>query len=267
MLQALVELIETHFAHLPDYRKASPNQTYSVSDAALSAFAVFMMQAPSFLAQQRDLQRSKGWNNAQSLFGVHEIPSDNQIRDILDPIAPSYLSKLFWEVYEQLQASQFLTQHTGIAGTHLCALDGVYYFSSNKIHCANCTHQEHEGQVSDNHGAIAPVLVAPGSPQVFTLEPEFIQPQDGSAKQDCELNATKRPALGELQPRVCCGAMAHACPPGARPFWPTICTVNSPCVSWCRSCTTTAFWFACLNPIRHSTPKSSYWRRRVCWTA
>jgi hypothetical protein len=125
MLQALVELIETNFAELPNYRKPSPNLKYSVRDAALSAFAVFMMQAPSFLAQQRDLQRTKGQNNAQSLFGVHAIPSDNQIRDILDPIAPSYLSKLFWQVYEQLQASQLLSGHTGIAGTLLCALDGV----------------------------------------------------------------------------------------------------------------------------------------------
>ena len=192
MLQALVELIKTNFAELPNYRKPSPNLKYSVRDAALSAFAVFMLQAPSFLAQQRDLQRTKGQNNAQSLFGVHEIPSDNQIRDTLDPIAPSYLSKLFWEVYEQLQASQLLRQHTGIAGTLLCALDGVYYFSSHQIHCPNCTHQEHDGQLSYHHSAIAPVLVAPGAPQVFTLEPEFIQPQDGSEKQDCELNATKR---------------------------------------------------------------------------
>jgi hypothetical protein len=68
----------------------------------------------------------------------------------------------------------------------------VYYFSSHQIHCPNCTHQEHDGQLSYHHSAIAPVLVAPGAPQVFTLEPEFIQPQDGSEKQDCELNATKR---------------------------------------------------------------------------
>ena len=192
MLQALIDRIEQQFAALPDFRKASPHQSYSVRDAALSAFAVFMMQAPSFLAQQRDLQRSKGRNNAQSLFGVHQIPSDNQIRNILDPIAPSHLSGLFWEVYAQLQAAQLLTRHTGIAGTHLCALDGLYYFSSRKLHCPNCTRQQHEGYVSYSHGVIAPVLVAPASPQVFTLEPEFIQPQDGSEKQDCELNASKR---------------------------------------------------------------------------
>ena len=87
MLQALIELIGTQVAQLPDDRKPSPNQKFQVRDAALSALAVFMMQSPSFLAQQRDMQRSKGRNNAQSLFGVHQIPSDNQIRNILDPIA------------------------------------------------------------------------------------------------------------------------------------------------------------------------------------
>lgn len=42
------------------------------------------------------------------------------------------------------------------------------------------------------HTAITPVLVAPGETRVLVLEPEFIQPQDGEEKQDCERNAGKR---------------------------------------------------------------------------
>lgn len=192
MFQAMVDVIGAHLSQLPDYRKDSPNRKYTVRDAALSAFAVFMMQSPSFLTHQRDMQRTKGRNNAQSLFGVHQIPSDNQIRNILDPIAPSQVSGVFWQLYERLQSSQLLAQHTGIAGTWLCALDGVTYFSSSKLHCAQCTQREHEGRIHYSHGMIAPVLVAPGVPHVFSLEPEFIQPQDGSEKQDCEQNATRR---------------------------------------------------------------------------
>jgi hypothetical protein len=37
-----------------------------VKDVALSAFSVFSLQFPSFLAHQRDLQRSKGKNNAKN---------------------------------------------------------------------------------------------------------------------------------------------------------------------------------------------------------
>lgn len=36
------------------------------------------------------------------------------------------------------------------------------------------------------------MLVAPNSKQVYPLAPEFIVPQDGSEKQDCEWNAAKR---------------------------------------------------------------------------
>ena len=35
----------------------------------------------------------------------------------------------------------------------------------------------------------APVIVAPGENRVIALEPEFVQPQDGCEKQDCELLA------------------------------------------------------------------------------
>lgn len=39
---------------------------------------------------------------------------------------------------------------------------------------------------------IAPVLVALGRTEVIALEPEFIWPQDGSEKEDCEQNTIKR---------------------------------------------------------------------------
>ena len=192
MFQALLNRCRDHFAQLPDYRKPSPNLKYTVQDAALSAFAVFLMQSPSFLAHQRDMQRTKGRNNAQSLFGVQRIPSDNQIRNILDPIAPAHLGDVFWQIYAQLDTAQLLKTHTGIAGNLLCALDGVQYFSSQTIACANCTHHQHEETLTYSHSLIAPVLVAPESPTVFNLEPEFMQPQDGHDKQDCEQAAAKR---------------------------------------------------------------------------
>ena len=191
-MQSLVDLIGTQLGQLPDHRKASPNRQYEMRDAALSALAVFMLQSPSFLSQQRDMQRSKGRNNTQSLFGVHDIPSDNQIRKLLDPVAPSHLSGLHWGVFEPLKAGPLLERHTGIAGTWLCALDGVHYFSSEKIHCVNCTRQEHASGVRYSHSMVAPALVAPEAAHVFALEPEFVLPQDGSQKQDCEQNATRR---------------------------------------------------------------------------
>ena len=92
---------------LPDYR-TRPNRIYNLADAALGAFAVFFVQSPSFLAHQRDMQRVRGQNNAQSLFGVDQVPSDGQIRNLLDPIAPEHLTPPFWLVFEQLRDGDYL---------------------------------------------------------------------------------------------------------------------------------------------------------------
>ena len=74
----------------------------------MSAFAVFYMQSPSFLAHQRDMQRQRGQNNAQSLFGVAQIPSDSQLRNLLDPLDPAGLQSPFWAIYAQLEAGGHL---------------------------------------------------------------------------------------------------------------------------------------------------------------
>lgn len=55
-----------------------------MEDQALSAFRVFFTPKTSCLVYQRMMEGSKGKSNAQSLFGVHEIPSENHIRDLLD---------------------------------------------------------------------------------------------------------------------------------------------------------------------------------------
>jgi hypothetical protein len=187
----MVQQVRANFAGLPEHRSGQ-NTTYAIQDAAASAFSVFFMQSPSFLAHQRDMQRRQGRNNAATLFGVEQIPSDPQIRNLLDPIAPDYLRAPYWAIFEQLQAEGHLHRHVGYGQTLLIALDGTYYFSSQKIHCENCTVHTHGQQVRYSHAAVTPVLVAPGQSAVIPLEPEFILPQDGSEKQDCEQQAVKR---------------------------------------------------------------------------
>lgn len=78
-------------------------------------------------------------------------------------------------------------------GRLLVALDGTEYFSSQKLCCQQCSSRTHKnGSVTYSHSAIVPVIVAPGKEQVIALAPEFITPQDGSDKQDCEQVAAKR---------------------------------------------------------------------------
>lgn len=176
---------------LPDYR-TRPNTIYELSDAALGAFAVFFMQSASFLAYQRDMQRAHGHNNAQSLFGIDEVPSDPHIRNLLDPIAPEHFAGPFWRIFEHLRDGDYLPAYQGHLGGWLLAVDGTDYFSSQKIHCPHCTVRVVNERTHYSHTLVAPLLVAPDQARVIALEPEFVRPQDGVAKQDCELRAAER---------------------------------------------------------------------------
>ena len=86
----LVEFFRSVVERFPD--KRTGDITYAMADAALGAFSVFFTQSPSFLDFQRTLQVAKGCNNALTLFGVTQIPSDNQIRNLLDPVPPWWRS-------------------------------------------------------------------------------------------------------------------------------------------------------------------------------
>ena len=189
----LQAILRQHTAVLPDYLKPSPNTCYTIQDAALGAFGLFFTQSPSFLEYQRRLQHRKGHNKAQTLFGVTQIPCDNQIRNLLDPVAPHHLTPIFLEVFEHLNQDRRLEPLRVLDNQLLVALDGTQYFSSKAIHCDNClTRQLANGQTLYSHPAITPVVVSPGHAQVIALPPQYIMPQDGHDKQDCEQAAGKR---------------------------------------------------------------------------
>ena len=176
----------------PD-RRTGENTRYSMADIGLSAFSVFFTQSPSFLSAQTTLAKAKGRSNAQSLFQIQDIPCDNQIRQTLDPVAPDKLFPLYDQVYQALLQADLLESFRAVHQTLLLALDGTWYFSSQNIHCPQCCSLEHQsGAITYYHSAVTPVIVAPGQPQAIALRPEFITPQDGHTKQDCEIAAAKR---------------------------------------------------------------------------
>lgn len=61
--QEMLEGLRQDLGRVPEHRTGS-NTRYEIADAGLSAFSVFYMQSPSFLAHQRDMQRKKGQTNA-----------------------------------------------------------------------------------------------------------------------------------------------------------------------------------------------------------
>jgi len=175
----LVEHLRLITEQFPDIR-VGDNTQYSMEDAAMGAFSVFFMQSPSFLDAQRSLQVSNGCNNAHTLFGLTQILSDNQTRNLLDPVPPSELFPVFSSIVDGLNEAGHLDIYRSINGDLLVAMDGTQYFASSRIHCDQCSAKHHKnGTTTYSHTAITPVIVAPGNPRVIPLEPEFITPQDG----------------------------------------------------------------------------------------
>ena len=192
-LNQIMKQFQTSWQNLPDHRKASNNTRYRIADAAVGAFSVFFMQSASFLAHQRDLNKRKGRDNVTRLFGVEQIPSDAQIRNLLDPILPEAFHGDFNWIQDELEKSGHLNEFKGYGETYAIAFDGVSFHSSDKIDCANCTHRrDRSGETHYYHSAIIPVMVQPDLSHVLSLPPECIVPQDGHDKQDCERAAVKR---------------------------------------------------------------------------
>jgi hypothetical protein len=184
---ALYELLREGFAKMPDHRDAK--STIPLPDALMSAFAMFSLKDPSLLAF--DERRSD--TNLKALFGIGRIPSDTQMREVLDPVDPEHLRPSFADVFRQLQRGKALEPFEFYDGGYLLSLDGTGYFSSQKVHCPSCQVKEHKsGVVTYEHQMLGAVIVHPDLKEVIPLAPEPIQKQDGSTKNDCERNAARR---------------------------------------------------------------------------
>src|SRR5215510_1283358 len=150
-------------AGLPDMRNPSPQTRYTSQHAAVGAFGIFFTPSPSFLAYQRQLHQRPGHDNARTLFGVEPIPCDNHIRTLLEPVAPSHGTPVFFEVFAHLEQQPLLAPFRVLEHQRLVALDGTQYFSSQARHGQNClTCQLSNGQTLYDPTALTPIIVYPG---------------------------------------------------------------------------------------------------------
>jgi hypothetical protein len=192
LLPSLLAQLRAVCATFPDTRKGRGGNI-AVADFGLSAFALFFMQNASFLAFQRALEKGQGRSNCESLFGIGTIPSDNYIRDMLDGVDPALLQPCFERMEQLLAAPLLRASFARLDDRILIAWDGTEYFCSQKLGCPHClTRKRANGKVESYHTLLAATAVAPGHAKVVPLFPEFIAPQDGAEKQDCERNAAKR---------------------------------------------------------------------------
>ena len=206
VLDGVISELRSLCASLPDKRTGS-NIRHEMADFGLSAFSLFFMQSPAFLAHQRALSGARERSNCETLFAMSRIPTDNQIRAMLDPATPDRLYPLFTSLLERLETGGGLRPFRRLDSHLLVALDGTEYFCSAKISCSNCSRRKRgDGAVEYHHNMVTAALVAPGHARAIPLAPEVVVLQDGQEKQDCESRAARRwlaahgPGLARLKP-------------------------------------------------------------------
>jgi hypothetical protein len=186
---SLFQLLRSRFGSLPDPRAGAVE--FPLDDALMSAFAMFSLKDPSLLAF--DHRRRDPADNFRTIYGINRVPSDSQMRAILDPVDPVNLRPGFLDVFRRLQRGKALERFVYREGHYLLSLDGTTYFSSAKVHCPSCLVKHHRGgRVTYSHQLLGATLVHPDLKEVIPLAPEPIIQQDGQTKNDCERNASRR---------------------------------------------------------------------------
>jgi hypothetical protein len=183
---ALIHRLRKRFESFADPRRGP---SFSLADTLMAGLALFSLKDPSLLAFcSRCVD-----HNLRSVFGLQAVPSDSQMREILDAFDPDLLRPAFRDLFRELQRGKVLESYAFLEGCYLVALDGVEYFCSHKVHCEHCLTRTHRnGQIDYYHQMLAAVIVHPDFSEVFPLAPEPIQLPDGATKNDCERNAARR---------------------------------------------------------------------------
>jgi hypothetical protein len=190
--EALRKSMAECFSSIPDPRQQG-KCAYSQHDILMSAFACMYFQDPSLLHFQKRLEQKYQRNNLQTIFNVSNIPSESQLREVLDNIDSEALSPIFNEFHERLRRHKHLHDYAILPNVLMCTIDGTQYHSSKTIRCACCLTKEHRtGEITYSHGVLQGAIMHPDKKQVLPVMPEAIKNTDGTKKQDCESKAAKR---------------------------------------------------------------------------
>jgi hypothetical protein len=150
-------------------------------------------QDPSLLHFQKRLEQKYQRNNLKTIFNVSNIPSDSQLRDVLDNVPSEALASVFKDYFQRVRRHKHLEEYAILPNVLMCTIDGTQYHSSKSSHCESCLTKEHKsGETPYHHGVLQGAIMHPDRKQVLPVMPEAIKNMDGTKKQDCETNAAKR---------------------------------------------------------------------------
>lgn len=189
---ALRKKMSEIFSNIPDSRQQK-KISISQHDAFMSGFACMHFQDSSLLQFQKRLEDKQHQNNLRTLFDVQKIPSDTQMRDIIDEVSSDHFRPIFKDYYSRLQRGKYLEQFQIFPNMYYCPMDGSEFHSSKDVHCTQCLTKEYKkGEITYSHQILQGGIAHPDCSEVIPFMPEQIVNTDGATKQDCEMNAAKR---------------------------------------------------------------------------
>ena len=184
----LFQVIRTVAEKIADHRPQKVK--IELADALMSALAMFSLKEPSLLA----FEEKRTDQNMKNIYKIKDVPSDTYMRTLLDEVDPQKIYPIFTKIFAEVQRGKGLEDMEFYEGHYLLSNDGTGYFSSDKIHCKNCMEKTSSktGAVKYYHQFLGSCIVHPDVKEVIPLGPEPIKKADGSKKNDCERNASKR---------------------------------------------------------------------------
>ncbi len=210
-LEAMIGLASQTFAQAPDPRR-SERVEYGLYDTLMSGFAMMFFQHPNLLEFQRKMKQRRSRSNLETLFGTHDVPSDTQMREILDGVPVELIRSLLPALFEKIRRAGWAKEFTSVIPNgedqgryYTLMLDGSDYFHSTRLQCESCLRrQDSTGQMHFRHTVVSGTLVKTGSHRVLPLDVEEVRNEDGQDKQDCEIKAAKRliPRLRHKHPQM-----------------------------------------------------------------
>ena len=142
----LGKMMASHWQTVNDGRQSSKVK-HQLADVVLSAFACMFFQYPSLLSFQRALEDEQHQNNLRTLFHIASIPSDTQMRDILDPIDTEHHRPVFKQWHQCLEEMDVIKSFSVLGGYSYCPIDGTQFFDTQneRCHCKHCLVKRYQG--------------------------------------------------------------------------------------------------------------------------
>ena len=171
--------------------------SYTIEQAVFCGLMVFVLRyrsLRSFCFENKNNPRSL--KNFQKWITISDVPSDDELRYILQCVSTRSLNNLLKEYHQRIERNKILYQQKIFGKYESISVDGTGQLSSSKLKGEKyLTKKNTTGGTTYYHGQLLASLTNTSANYALPLQFEPIEKNESSteySKNDCELNAGKR---------------------------------------------------------------------------